>query len=178
MNNTDSESQKHENGERDKRKRLKIIRTFPDIILKVKAKPVTDISESTLKILDEMVKVVKTADAAGLAANQIGISRRLAVAVQENGTMLKLINPVIVEDNGKEMDDEGCLSIPGPVLAIPRASRIVVEYIDPDGKEQTIRASGFTARVLQHEIDHLNGLLIIDRLDPEERLQFLRDYKK
>lgn len=178
MNNSETEQGKSENTEREKRKRLKIIRTFPDIILKVKAKPVTDISESTLKILDEMVKVVKTAEAAGLAANQIGISRCLAVAVQENGKMLKMINPVIVEDDGNETDEEGCLSIPGPVLAIPRSSRIIVEYIDTDGREQTLTASGFTARVLQHEIDHLNGLLIIDRLKPEMRLQFLREYKK
>jgi peptide deformylase len=178
VNHLDTKSGKPENGEKEKKKRIKIIRTFPDIILKVKAKPITDISESTLKILDEMVKVVKMADAAGLAANQIGISRTLAVAVQEDGSFLKMINPVIVEDNGEENDEEGCLSVPGSVLTIPRASRVVVEYLDTEGKKQTIRASGFTARVLQHEIDHLNGLLIIDRLQPEERLQFLREYKK
>lgn len=175
MNPSDSKGEKQKN---EKKKRIKIIRTFPDIILKVKAKPVSDISESTLKILDEMIKVVKMADAAGLAANQIGISRCLAVAVQENGEFLKMINPQIIEDNGEEIEEEGCLSVPGSALTIRRASRIVIEYLDPEGKKQTLRASGFTARVLQHEIDHLNGVLIIDRLEAEERLQFLREYKK
>lgn len=170
--------EKHEDQEQEKRKRIKIIRTFPDIILKVKAKQVTDISEPTLKILDEMVKVVKRADAAGLAANQIGISRCLAVAVQESGEFLQMINPVVVENDGEELDEEGCLSVPGSVLTIPRHSRVAVEYLDAEGRKQIIRASGFTARVLQHEIDHLNGILIIDRLEPEERLQFLREYKK
>jgi peptide deformylase len=175
VNTPNSKSDKQET---EKKPRIKIIRTFPDIILKVKTKPVTDISKPILKILDEMVRVVHMADAAGLAANQIGISRCLAVVVQENGEFLRMINPFIVEDNGEESDEEGCLSVPGSVLTIPRASRIVVEYLDPEGKKQTLRASGFTARVLQHEIDHLNGLLIIDRLKPEERLQFLREYKK
>jgi peptide deformylase len=89
-----------------------------------------------------------------------------------------MINPTILEENGEEIDEEGCLSVPGSILAIPRAPRIVVEYLDPEGKKQVLRASGFTARVLQHEIDHLNGILIIDRLEAEERLQFLREYKK
>ncbi len=160
------------------KKTVEIIRTFPNSILKVKTKKVRDISESVIKTLDEMVKVVKMADAAGLAANQIGISRRLAVCLLENNEFLKIINPVIKEMDGEEVNEEGCLSVPGAVLELPRAKRIIIEYLNTDGNMKTFEASGFTARVLQHEIDHLNGLLIFDRLNPQERIKFLREYKQ
>ena len=160
------------------KKTIEIIRTFPNSILKVKTKKVRDISESVIKTLEEMVKVVKMADAAGLAANQIGISRRLAVCLLENNEFLKIINPVIKEMDGEEVNEEGCLSVPGAVLELPRAKRITIEYLDTDGNMKTFEASGFTARVLQHEIDHLNGLLIFDRLNPQERIKFLREYKQ
>lgn len=160
------------------KKKIEIVRTFPDLILKIKTKNVKSISESVFKTLDEMVKVAKMADAAGLAANQIGISRSLAVVLLENGDFLKIINPVIKEIEGEEVDEEGCLSVPDSVIKIPRSTRVVVEYLDTDGNIKTFEASGFTARVLQHEIDHLNGLLIFDRLNPQERLKFLREYKK
>jgi len=117
------------------------------------------------------------ADAAGLAANQIGISRSLAVVLLENGDFLKMINPVLKESECEEVDEEGCLSVPDSVIKIPRSTRVVVEYLDTDGNIKTFEASGFTARVLQHEIDHLNGLLIFDRLNPQERIKFLREYK-
>ncbi|MCK4235071.1 peptide deformylase [candidate division WOR-3 bacterium] len=160
------------------KKTVEIIRTFPNSILKVKTKKVRDISESVIKTLDEMVKVVKMADAAGLAANQIGISRSLAVCLLENNEFLKIINPVIKEMDGEEVNEEGCLSVPGAVLELPRAKRIIIEYLNTDGNMKTFEASGFTARVLQHEIDHLNGLLIFDRLNPQERIKFLREYKQ
>lgn len=160
------------------KKKVEIVRTFPDSILKIKTKNVKSISESVIKTLDEMVKVAKMADAAGLAANQIGISRSLAVVLLENGDFLRMINPVLKESEGEEVDEEGCLSVPDSVIKIPRSTRVVVEYLDTDGNIKTFEASGFTARVLQHEIDHLNGLLIFDRLNPQERLKFLREYKK
>lgn len=159
------------------KKKVEIVRTFPDSTLKIKTKNVKSISESVIKTLDEMVKVAKMADAAGLAANQIGISRSLAVVLLENGDFLKMINPVLKESEGEEVDEEGCLSVPDSVIKIPRSTRVVVEYLDTDGNIKTFEASGFTARVLQHEIDHLNGLLIFDRLNPQERIKFLRKYK-
>lgn len=160
------------------KKKVEIVRTFPDSTLKIKTKNVKSISESVIKTLDEMVKVAKMADAAGLAANQIGISRSLAVVLLENGDFLKMINPVLKESEGEEVDEEGCLSVPDSVIKIQRSTRVVVEYLDTDGNIKTFEASGFTARVLQHEIDHLNGLLIFDRLNPQERIKFLREYKK
>lgn len=159
------------------KKKVEIVRTFPDSTLKIKTKNVKSISESVIKTLDEMVKVAKMADAAGLAANQIGISRSLAVVLLENGDFLKMINPVLKESEGEEVDEEGCLSVPDSAIKIPRSTRVVVEYLDTDGNIKTFEASGFTARVLQHEIDHLNGLLIFDRLNPQERIKFLREYK-
>ncbi|MCK4583905.1 peptide deformylase [candidate division WOR-3 bacterium] len=160
------------------KKKVEIVRTFPDSTLKIKTKNVKSISESVIKTLDEMVKVAKMADAAGLAANQIGISRSLAVVLLENGDFLKMINPVLKESEGEKVDEEGCLSVPDSVIKIQRSTRVVVEYLDTDGNIKTFEASGFTARVLQHEIDHLNGLLIFDRLNPQERIKFLREYKK
>lgn len=159
------------------KKKVEIVRTFPDSTLKIKTKNVKSISESVIKTLDEMVKVAKMADAAGLAANQIGISRSLAVVLLENGDFLKMINPVLKESEGEKVDEEGCLSVPDSVIKIQRSTRVVVEYLDTDGNIKTFEASGFTARVLQHEIDHLNGLLIFDRLNPQERIKFLREYK-
>ncbi len=160
------------------KKKVEIVRTFPDSTLKIKTKNVKSISESVIKTLDEMVKVAKMADAAGLAANQIGISRSLAVVLLEDGDFLKMINPVLKESEGEEVDEEGCLSVPDSVIKIPRSTRVLVEYLDTDGNIKTFEASGFTAKVLQHEIDHLNGLLIFDRLNPQERIKFLREYKK
>ena len=160
------------------KKRVEIVRTFPDSILRTKTNSVKEISESVIKTLDQMIKVVKMADAAGLAANQIGISLSLAVVLVENDEFLRLINPVMVEKHGEEIDEEGCLSIPDVILNLPRAKKIIIEYIDINGSKKTFEASGFTARVLQHEIDHLNGTLIIDRLKPQERLKFLREYKQ
>lgn len=159
-------------------KKTKIIRTFPDIILKVKTKTIQRITVSVKKILDEMVNISHETEAAGLAANQIGISRNLTVAILENGEFMKLINPRIIDASGKQIEEEGCLSIPNAVLEIPRAKIVTVEYLDTEGNRQEFTASGFTARVLQHEIDHLNGLLIIDRLPKEEKLKFLREYRR
>lgn len=160
------------------KKRVEIVRTFPDSILRIKTNSVKEISESVIKTLDQMIKVVRMADAAGLAANQIGISLSLAVVLVENDEFLRLINPVMVEKHGEEIDEEGCLSIPDVTLNLPRAKRIIIEYLDIHGSKKTFETSGFTARVSQHEIDHLNGTLIIDRLKPQERLKFLREYNQ
>jgi peptide deformylase len=160
------------------KKRVEIVRTFPDSILRTKTNIVKEISGSVIKTLDQMIKVVRMADAAGLAANQIGISNSLAVALLKNDEFLKLINPVMIEKEGEEIDEEGCLSIPDVILNIQRAKKIIIEYLDINGNKKIFEASGFTARVLQHEIDHLNGTLIIDKLKPQEKLKFLRKYKK
>ncbi len=160
------------------KKRLEIVRTFPDSILRTKTNSVKEISESVIRTLEQMIKVVRMADAAGLAANQIGISSSLAVVLLKNDEFLKLINPVRVEKQGEEIDEEGCLSIPDVILNLPRAKKIIIEYLDINGSKKTFETSGFTARVMQHEIDHLNGTLIIDRLKPQERLKFLREYKQ
>ena len=160
------------------KKRVEIVRTFPDSILRIKTNSVKEISDSVIKTLDQMIKVVRMADAAGLAANQIGISLSLAVVLVENDEFLRLINPVLIEKQGEEIDEEGCISIPDVTLNLPRAKKTIIEYLDINGRKKTFEASGFTARVLQHEIDHLNGTLIIDRLKPQERLKFLREYKQ
>jgi peptide deformylase len=162
----------------ERKKRMRVIRTFPDIILKVKTKDVKEITDATIKILEEMEKIVNNANAAGLAANQIGISRSLAVALLENGTFLRMINPQVKVTSGEEREEEGCLSIPNAILSVSRPRKVTIEYLDSSGTLKDFEASGFTARVLQHEIDHLNGKLIFDKLEAEERLKFLREYNK
>ena len=159
-------------------KNVEVIRKFPDAILKEKAKTIENIDGVVIETLDKMLKVVRLAEGAGLAANQIGIGRQLAIAMVEEKRFVKLINPRIKELDGEEVDEEGCLSIPGAIIKVPRAKRIVIEYLNEDGNTKILEAKGFAARVLQHEIDHLNGILIIDKLKPEEKLKFLREYKR
>jgi len=154
------------------KKELDVIRTFPDSILKVKTKNVTEITESIINALDDMLNVIHLADGAGLAANQIGIAKSLAVALMDDKKFIKLINPTIKEMKGEEIEEEGCLSVPHVRIEVRRAKELVVEYLDIKGKEKILEVKGFPARVLQHEI------LIIEHLPPEEKLKFLREYKK
>jgi len=160
------------------KKKVESIRTFPNSILKIKTKDVEQITESIIKTFEDMINIVKLADGAGLAANQIGIAKSLAIALLDDKTFVRLINPVIRETHGKETDDEGCLSIPEAVVKVHRAKELIVEYLDIEGNKKILEVDGFTARVLQHEIDHLNGVLIIDYLKPDEKLKFVREYKK
>jgi len=133
-----------------------------------------------------MFLVMYKAKGIGLAANQIGIRERIAVVdILEGAQPITLINPTIVEFSGEQDDIEGCLSLPGFAHAVKRANVIKVKNFDFDGKEAIIEAEGFLARALQHEIDHLDGKVFLDRLTPlERRLQenyikrLVRSYKK
>ena len=133
-----------------------------------------------------MFLVMYKAKGVGLAANQIGIKERIAVVdILDGAQPITLINPVILESSGEQDDIEGCLSVPGFAHAVKRANVVKVKNFDFDGKESIIDAEGFLARALQHEIDHLNGKIFLDRLTPlEYRLQdhylkkLIRSYKK
>ncbi|MFX4261672.1 peptide deformylase [Pelotomaculum propionicicum] len=133
-----------------------------DEILKEKAKPVKSISSNIIKLLDNLADTLYNAKGAGLAAPQIGVSKRVVVVDIGEG-LYELVNPQIISSSGQETDIEGCLSIPGIVGDVTRAATVKVKYLDRHGKEKSVTAKGMLARAMQHEIDHLDGILYIDR---------------
>ena len=141
-------------------------------VLRSKSSAVKKINQAVLKLLEDMAETMYEYKGVGLAAPQIGINRRLLVLDPGEERLMKLINPRLVEMEGTEAGPEGCLSLPGLYGEVPRAASVVVEALDPAGKPLRIEAEGFLARILQHEIDHLEGTLFIDRavrlFDPEE----------
>ena len=137
----------------------------PNERLMQKAKPVTMITDETITILENMYETMIAHDGIGLAAPQIGKNIQLAVIeVDEETGLFELINPEIIESSGTDVDVEGCLSIPGTYGTVERAEEITVRYSDREGYEVEVTAYGYLARAFQHEIDHLNGELFIDKI--------------
>lgn len=163
------------------------IRVWPDKILKQKMKEVDFFDERLKEYIDIMYKRMYEEDGVGLAANQIGIPYQIIVIdttkrenkeEKEEGTKLTLINPKIVEKSGEVQSTEGCLSFPGIQIAIPRAEKVKVLAQDIEGKEIELETDGFLAIVLQHEIDHINGIPFINYLSPVKRRLVLEKYMK
>jgi len=143
-----------------------------DPVLRYPASKVKNIDRVIQRILDDMVDTMRYAEGIGLAAPQIGISKRIIVAAPEEGEVVKLINPHISSREGEEVGLEGCLSLPGVYGEVPRSQRVKIKGTTPEGETTIIEADGLLARVLQHEIDHLFGVLFTDKatrlVDPEE----------
>ena len=135
--------------------------TIPDAVLRSKSIPVKKINAGVLRVLDNMRETMYTFDGVGLAAIQIGVPKRMIV-VDPGDNFMELINPVITSRDGEKSASEGCLSVPGKVGLVKRAQKVTVEALDREGKEITIEAEDLFARVLQHEIDHLDGILFTD----------------
>jgi len=158
------------------------IRKYPEKILKEKAAPVESIDSHIQHLIDDMIETMHALRGLGLAANQVGITKRLSVIDtsirEEKRPIIVLINPVIIEKEGMIEAEEGCLSIPGYMTTIKRAERVYVRGLNREGKTIEIEGTGLLARALQHEIDHLDGLLFIDRMSPIKRQFFKRRYKK
>lgn len=158
------------------------IKKYPEKILKEKTISVENIDAQIQYLIDDMIETMHTVRGLGLAANQIGISKKLSVIdtsfKEEKSPLIVLINPVIIEKEGITEAEEGCLSIPGYMTTIKRAERVHVRGLNREGKTIEIEGTGLLARVLQHEIDHLDGLLFIDRMSPIKREFFKRRYKK
>ncbi|MEW6417329.1 MAG: peptide deformylase [Nitrospirota bacterium] len=158
------------------------IKKYPEKILKQKTVFVNSIDVHTQHLIDDMIETMYAAKGIGLAANQVGISKRLCVidvsVREEKSPLIVLINPLIIEKEGMFEAEEGCLSIPGYMTNIKRAERVYVRGLNREGKNIEIEGTGLLARALQHEIDHLDGLLIIDRMSPIKREFFKRRYKK
>jgi peptide deformylase len=143
---------------------IRIIRKTGDPVLREAARDVKEITPQILALLDDMVDTMADAEGVGLAAPQVGISKRLIIVdVRDEHGLLKMINPVIVSRQGKETDIEGCLSFPGIVGEVERDEQVTVQALGADGRQLEICAVGLLARALQHEIDHLDGILLVDR---------------
>lgn len=138
------------------------ILTYEDPLLRQRAKEITKITPNIHKLLKNMAETMYEANGVGLAAPQIGVLKR-AIVIDVGEGLIQLINPVIVSAEGEETDFEGCLSIPGITGEVTRAARVVVRGLNPSGKEVEYHGEGLLARAFQHEIDHLDGILFIDR---------------
>lgn len=158
------------------------INKFPDKILKQKTVPVENLDSLIQHLIDNMIETMNFARGLGLAANQVGVLKRLCVIdmrmKEDKGPLIVLVNPVIVEKEGMIDAEEGCLSIPGYMTSIKRPETVFIKGISREGKDIELEGTGLLARVLQHEIDHLDGLLFIDRMSPIRREFFKRRYKK
>jgi peptide deformylase len=141
---------------------LRQIRQLGDDILHKTARPVTDINAGTRALLDDMLDTLRDKEGVGLAAPQVGILRRVCV-VEHESALYELINPVITESKGTQRCDEACLSVPGKQGDLDRPKRITVEAFNRNGEKYTVRADDFLASVICHEIDHLDGVLYIDK---------------
>lgn len=148
------------------------IRILPDPILRQKAKRVRNIDGSIKKLVSNMIETLHADPGrVGLAAPQVGISLRVIVISIPEQADIVIINPEIVRRRGERMIDEGCLSIPGYLGQVKHAESVTVKGRDQNGKEIRIKAEGLLAQALEHEIDHLNGVLYVDHLESQEQLR-------
>jgi peptide deformylase len=155
------------------------VRKYGDPALRRAAEPVGEVTPEIRLIIADMTETMYDEVGIGLAAPQVGIARRLIVIADEEGRGVQaLLDPAIVDRGGEMTGEEGCLSIPGVFAPVTRAAWVKVEARSVDGKPLTINARGLRARVLQHEIDHLDGVLFIDRVDPMVRDRIKRKIKK
>jgi len=149
------------------------IRTLGDPVLRETARPVAEFDAELAALSRRMVAILRDAPGIGLAATQLGVVRRVIVYELDDGPKA-IINPEIVESSGELYHDEACLSIPGLRIGIYRPETVLLKGYDLDGNELSIEADEFMGRMFQHEVDHLDGVLMVERLDDEMRKQALR----
>jgi peptide deformylase len=159
--------------EREARRRLALaqIRQYPDPVLRMEAKPVEEFDGELHRLVERMRALMVEANGVGLAATQVGVLRRLFVFLTgEDGDVSAIVNPEIVRRSDQtETDDEGCLSLQGVAIPVERALSVRLEGLDERGERVAFELEGFPARTVQHELDHLDGVLILDRTTPEAR---------
>jgi peptide deformylase len=153
------------------------IHTWPDKILRKRCRQVDAIDDNIREILSEMVSLMKVSDGIGLAANQVGLNLSLVVAEIDN-KLYKLVNPRIIKSEGSISLLEGCLSFPGLELNIKRNKKILISAQDQEGREIKEELEGLAAIVLQHEIDHIQGVVFIDRISFWQKLKIKGKLKK
>jgi peptide deformylase len=171
-----SEEDAREKAEAEARRRLALaqIRQYGDPALRLIAHDVEDFDDDLRRLVDRMIVLMHEAQGVGLAATQVGVLRRLFVFEPDEEGPRAIVNPVVAEKSQEtELDDEGCLSLQGVKVPVERATWIVLEGKDPNGEDVRLELDEYASRVVQHELDHLDGVLIIDRTADEYRKEAL-----
>jgi peptide deformylase len=150
---------------------------YPDKVLTLKAAPVTDFGPELETLAQDMLETMDESEGVGLAAPQVGVSKRLLVLCEPEGEPMCLVNPVIKESEGREYGEEGCLSLPKMYARVPRATYIKVSAQDIRGVPVEFEANNFLARIIQHECDHLEGIVFPDRLDAFTREEVIEQWE-
>lgn len=150
---------------------LRSLRLEGDEILRKRSKEVTVIDKKIKSLINDMLETMYEYDGVGLAAVQIGILKRIVVINVDDENEYKMINPVIIETSGEQIDEEGCLSIPKTRDDVVRPQKVKVKYIDENGDEVVLEAEDLLARCICHELDHLDGVLFIDRVKKSTKVQ-------
>ena len=148
----------------------------PNDKLKRVAQPIDVITDETVALLDNLYETMVANDGIGIAAPQVGKNKRIAVVEVDEGDKFELINPEIIEAKGESIDVEGCLSIPHVYGTVKRADEVTVRYYDREGEEIEVTAFGYLARAFQHEIDHLDGVLFVEKMIEQIPEAELEDY--
>ena len=155
------------------------IRTYGDPVLNQKAAPITDIDGTVKRLADDMVAPLREVEGLGLAAPQVGVLKRLFIYdLRDDQGPQTIVNPVISESRGEWTYEEGCLSVPGLYFPIVRPKEIHLTGWDLDGREVSIEADELLARLFQHELDHLEGRLLLELLDEDARKLALKELRK
>ena len=160
---------------------IRNIRTLGDEILRKEAKEITEMTPRIQELIDDMFETMYEANGVGLAAPQVGISKRMFVCDQGDGVVRKVINPIITPMTDKLMDfEEGCLSVPGIYKKVQRPEKIKIDYLNEKGEKVSEEVEGFLAIIMQHEFDHLDAVLFVDKISPmakrmiNKKLQMLK----
>ena len=156
---------------------LRDIHLLGSAALRNRATEIAEVDDEIRQFIDDLFETMDAAEGVGLAANQVGVTKRVAVVGVEDDRFV-MINPVITSAEGKARAEEGCLSIPGIYGEVTRPDRIVLEALDRDGKPYRRELEGYVARAVQHEIDHLDGVIFLDHLSLLKRELLLRKWKK
>ena len=156
------------------------LKTYPDLVLKKKAEPLTQFGPAEQKLFEDMVETMYATEGVGLAAPQVGVSKQIFIAspTMTEGEEYIFTNPEVLNAKGKQTGLEGCLSLPGISGEIARAKLIRFRALDRYGKPVEMEVKDFFARIIQHEVDHLNGILLIDRVDFDKRQELLASYQR
>lgn len=154
------------------------IKEYGEPVLRGKALPVKEIAPEILNLIKDMAETMYADSGLGLAAPQVGVSKRIIVIDGEEDGLIVLINPMLVKSEGELVEEEGCLSIPGIYSQVKRSSQVTVKALNQNGDPIEMTKEGLAARALQHEIDHLDGILFIDRIGRTERQILLNKLKK
>jgi peptide deformylase len=149
---------------------VRAIRVLPDLVLRQKAKKVSKIDKSVQQLIDDMIETMRSASGVGLAANQIGVPLKIAVIELPGEEVIVLVNPEIIKQEGERTIGEACLSVPGYQGEIKRSVCVKVKARDKQGRNIRIKGEELLAQALEHEIDHLNGILYIDRVEEPDKL--------